>query len=393
MSKKIKIDEIYDKNINFIFGSGTSADFIPTLKLEIKDKDNEEALSIETLATKFEDSDKKKLRTLLFMYYYKKCIKPAMESTQKNNDSGENEVLENYKNFLKNLLEIIKRRRSNLAQKCNIFTTNYDGFFTYAAEDLLENNDFVMNDGSHGFKKRVLNSRNFNKKIIRTGVFDRHEQELMQINLIHLHGSIHWYKDNNNKDNDNIEIDYNIERNKNREIEICEEDTKNFSNILESPDKNITDAEDFSPDFQDIKSEAFWDGYNSLPIVNPTKNKFHETVFEEHYYQMLRYLSYELEKPNSILIVFGFSFKDEHIKNLVKRSLSNPELHVYICCYDQKEKGVFEGFFNEFDNVEYIVREDCKDDEFLDFSYFNENVFTTKPVSETSPKNQEVSGQ
>lgn len=36
--------------------------------------------------------------------------------------------------------------------------------------------------------------------------------------------------------------------------------------------------------------------YDSLPIVSPTKKKFSETVFEQHYYQMLRMLSFELEK-------------------------------------------------------------------------------------------------
>ena len=72
----------------------------------------------------------------------------------------------------------------------------------------------------------------------------------------------------------------------------------------------------------------FWKAYKELPVVNPTKWKFHETVFEEHYNQALRTLSYELEKPNTVFIIFGFSFADEHILSLVKRSLSNPTLKV-----------------------------------------------------------------
>ena len=87
---------------------------------------------------------------------------------------------------------------------------------------------------------------------------------------------------------------------------------------------------------------------------------------------MLRLMSYELEKPSSILITFGFSFADEHIENLVKRSLSNPKLQVYVCCYNDSEKQKMQTKFNGFDNVEYI----CNDfNGNLDFDYFNGKVF------------------
>ncbi|MBJ6874306.1 hypothetical protein JG625_18730, partial [Vibrio cholerae] len=47
------------------------------------------------------------------------------------------------------------------------------------------------------------------------------------------------------------------------------------------------DAISFSGNFDSVEKK-FWETYNKLPIVNPTKWKFHETVFDEHYYQMLR---------------------------------------------------------------------------------------------------------
>ena len=365
MSNEIKISEIYDKNINFIFGSGASYGLLPTLALKLKD-DQGKDLSIETLATKFECEKNESLLALLFMHYYKECIEPAMLLNQENiDDNTQKMVFKNYETFLQTLLMILSKRKSGLAKKCNIFTTNYDGCFTYAAENLLQNSgfDFVMNDGSHGFKKHVLNSRNFNKKTMYTGVFDRHQQELLQINLIHLHGSVYWYGSN-----DCIEIDYSLKRNENRCISNISENLENFSDALKDSTKCVSDLTDELDDDLKVK---FWEEYKTLPVVNPTKWKFHETVFEEHYYQMLRYLSYELEKPNSILIVFGFSFNDEHIRNLVKRSLSNPQLHLYICCRNQDSADEFKEMFKGFLNVEYVVA-----DVDIDFSYFNKIIFT-----------------
>ena len=48
---------------------------------------------------------------------------------------------------------------------------------------------------------------------------------------------------------------------------------------------------------------------------------------------MLRVFQLELDKPQSVLIVVGFSFQDDHIAKMVRRSLKNPELMIYIFCY------------------------------------------------------------
>ena len=113
--------------------------------------------------------------------------------------------------------------------------------------------------------------------------------------------------------------------------------------------------------------------------MNPTKWKFHETVFEEHYYQSLRALSYELEKPNSVFIVFGFSFADEHILSLIKRSLSNPTLKIFICCFSDEQEKNLEEKFKIFENVELIRTEGD-----LDFTKFNTEVFSAD--SNSSPE-------
>ncbi|MGS0743471.1 hypothetical protein ACVBEF_16850 [Glaciimonas sp. GG7] len=117
--------------------------------------------------------------------------------------------------------------------------------------------------------------------------------------------------------------------------------------------------------------------------MNPTKWKFHETVFEEHYYQMLRHLSYELEKPNSILITFGFSFADEHILKIVQRSLSNLHLQTFICCYSQASAEEMEKEFNQWKNVKVIGPPGGVK---MDFTNFNKYVFSLKPETYVPPE-------
>ena len=85
---------------------------------------------------------------------------------------------------------------------------------------------------------------------------------------------------------------------------------------------------------------------------------------------MLKHLCFELEKPNSILITFGFSFADEHILNMVKRSLSNPTLQMFVCCYNDKEYETLKEIFNSFNNVEFIRHVNN-----LNFTNFNKDFF------------------
>lgn len=370
MSGSFNISDIYDKNINFLIGSGASFGLFPTLSLAIKGYDDSDQ-TIETLATTFDILGHKSLHSLLFMHYYKSCIEPVMtfDLEQAKDDPVKSNVIKNYETFITTILAVLQRRRKD--KKCNIFTTNYDGCFTSVADDVLQRGteDFIINDGSRGFAKRYIQAKNFNSVVCQTGVFERHYTEIPQINLIHLHGSAYWYKDG-----DNIRVNY-ADKNTDRIIdEGLFQKLEGFSEMLMDDSKKIADL----PNTELTVSESthFWSSYNKLPIVNPTKWKFHETVFEEHYYQMLRLLSYELEKPNSVFIVFGFSFADEHILNLVKRSLANPSLQVFICCFNQDEFSKLDKIFELHKNVKCIST-----DGFLDFTAFNEKVFTLKPPS------------
>ena len=365
----IKLDDIYDKNLNFLIGSGASHGMFPTLALKIKGSDGNPQ-TLETLATLFRQSNDNRL-TPLFMHYYMSCIRPAqifrLEDAEEN--TAKKTVIANYEIFLGTVLSTLQRRKP-LHKTCNIFTTNYDGCIPLVADSILQRGsiDFVLNDGARGFSRRYLQARNFNTYLCQTGVFERHISSIPQINLIYLHGSVYWTKDGTN-----IIVDHSLSQAVDFISEDMKQKLKPFSECLMNNTATIEDLQAIVIDaYEDI---AFWDSYNQLPIVNPTKWKFHETVFEEHYYQMLRMLSYELEKPNAILITFGFSFADEHILSLVKRSLSNPSAQIFVCCFDHAEENRLSEEFKTHRNVKCITLKD----EFLDFTNFNKIIFTPSP--------------
>ena len=369
---KIDLNDLHDKNINYLIGAGASAGLFPTLALNLQTEGELE--TIETLATKFDEEETEYLKTLLFMYYYEECIKPVSCVDYEKLNSNGKKVINNYKKFMKLNLEILRRKR-DYDRKINFFTTNYDSCLAHAADELYEESSFRfnINDGSRGFHKKIVEAKNFNCMTTEAGVFDRNREVQRQINLIHLHGSAFW-----RKHNESILVDYSAAKKIVSENSIDKIYYDDFKRILESGNGTLDclfsiEINDEHRNSFDITQHKFYEEYNKLPIVNPTKWKFHETVFEEHYYQMLRHLSYELEKPNSILIAFGFSFADEHIRNLIKRSLSNPTLLVYICCYTEAMIPELKKHFLKFNNIKYVVHEDGAP---LDFTYFNTNVLT-----------------
>ncbi|MBS3021417.1 hypothetical protein DJFAAGMI_04189 [Comamonas sp. PE63] len=367
MFESIQPLDIYNKNINILIGSGASADLFPTLGLAIKGT-NGDWETIETLATRFESLHDK--RTALFMHYYNKCIFPVQTFKISSVTSEKGKVnLENYEIFLKTLLGLLERRK-DLNRKINIFTTNYDGCLAHSADKILTEGsyDFVVNDGTSGFHTKNLHAKNFNTFQCQTGIFERSNYGVPQLNIIHLHGSVYW-----SKNGDGIKVDYSSDF-KHLIHKRTLEKIRQFSDYIVTEGGRT--AKIPYVNFTSSQRQSFWDEYNKLPIVNPTKWKFHETVFEEHYYQMLRLLSYELEKPNSILITFGFSFADEHIRKLIQRSLSNPQLQTFICCYSQSSALSLKEEFKLWKNVTVIGPPDGLR---LDFTNFNKYILSLKP--------------
>lgn len=363
---KINRNEIFDKNINFLIGAGASFGLLPTLSLALKDSQTGRGISLEDLATRFEDNDL--IQALLFSWYVKEIIGPAtkFDISSVQPATVQEKVVINYERFLTTVLTMIGRKSTQ--KKANIFTTNYDGLIAHVAEKMSRDNgaNFILNDGGSGFIKRTLAAKNFSRFYRDQGVFDKHSTDIAQINLLQIHGSVYWYKED-----DTIEIAYDQEQAESRIIGVPLVENDGFTELLADDTKNENDIEGYTCEHNNDDLSNFWAAYQKLPIVNPTKWKFHETVFEEHYYQMLRLLSYELEKPDTVFITFGFSFADEHILNLVKRSLSNPSLKMFICCFNDPEMEQMKEKFRGFLNIEFV-----RVDGVLSFSAFNEEVFS-----------------
>ncbi len=375
MGDKFDLYDIYEQNLNFLFGAGASFGFLPTLALKIKDASSV-SYTFETLAKELDQDKKDNLYTLLFMHYYKECIYTGLPQTPGLPlPPNSVEVLDEYKRFLKTLLTALEKQSRN-GKKANIYTTNYDSCFEVSSDELIldQSINCTVNDGSEGFQSRKFHTKNFNNRVIQRGIFDNHDEYLPQINLLHAHGSVYWGKCKQgievNYGHTNYDITFNEDQN---------ELLSRFSEIVNDEDKFLADLVDFEAiqNWDNLSADDFWDKYNRIPIVNPTKWKFHETVFEEAYYQILRHLSFELERPNAVLVTFGFSFADEHILHLVQRSLSNPTLTVYISCFNEVEKQEMKRKFKGYKNVKFV----CIDED-LTFKQFNNSVFTLKKDNE-----------
>tara|TARA_R110002049_G_scaffold269032_1_gene445807 strand:+ start:4662 stop:5840 length:1179 start_codon:yes stop_codon:yes gene_type:complete len=382
MEDKILLKDIHQQNLNFLIGSGASSGLFPTLWLPLKDiEDINKNETIETLATKLENEGKQSHLALLFMYYFQEIIKPVVEFKLEDIDLkhecflGDSHcdqckhltTINNYDKFIESII-LLLIEKNNFTRRCNLFTTNYDGCIPFTADKLLESGkyDFAINDGARGFLKRTMSAKNFNSYICQTGVFGKNSSDIPQINLINLHGSVYW-----KKLDESIQVDYKPFFSSEIIPFEAAESLATLTSILQDETKNTDDVTSLKIELEQAIIDQFWLEYKKLPIVNPTKWKFHETVFEEHYYQMLRLLSYELEQPNSVLITFAFSFADEHIQKLVERSLSNPRLQVYICCFNNAEYQSMRDKFGRFKNVAFIESKEGN----LDFSTFNEKVF------------------
>lgn len=184
-----------------------------------------------------------------------------------------------YTQFIEGLIQCLLNVNSReIPRSVNIFTTNYDLFLECAIDTVLRTRNFVCNDGSRGYFTKVLDWTNFNRVVAYKGINDNYNYELPLVNLIKPHGSVNW-----KRDGENVLIS---------------------SNVCEDPF-----------------------------VVPPTGYESKETFLTNYFYEMLRVFQLELEKPQSILVVIGFSFQDVHIAKMVRRAIQNPELRVYIFAY------------------------------------------------------------
>jgi hypothetical protein len=322
---------IQSANINFIFGSGCS---FPSIK---PSGDIENQIQQEIDTDNIENANK------LLHSFLSPFVNLMNNIKSKTYDDNFNITLENYVSFINIISNILFQRKSNISHKqVSVFTTNYDLFFELAYQLFSEN--MILCDG---FRRRptvdddiYFSISEFFNSVYNIGNIYNYQVELPFINLIKLHGSLNWQ---------------------------IKKDT-----IINSTD-NIFEANKY---IHSSNKDDIIKFLNLFSLILPKKDKFRETIINQTYYDLLRIFSNELDKENTLLLSEGFSFSDEHIYEIIKRSLRNPTLKLVIFCYNKDEIELLLNKFNMFNNVEIIFSSTNN----IDFNDFNNLLLEILPV-------------
>jgi hypothetical protein len=335
MVNKINISDDYNKkdlnvilrksfqsaNINFLIGSGCSN---PAIKpLGNVEKEINELFKAGT--------EQDKLNAEVRLYDF---LLPIAESNNRLkgtiDDADTTITLNNYREFLYNIFNILTKRKSNiLTKQATIFSTNYDLFIKKASEEfgssLKINDGFNRNpklDGQFKFSATEFFNAVYNK-----GNLYNYKVEIPSINLIKLHGSLSWGR----LDGDIVfQMPNYVGKFKDSILEYV------AANDFEKMHKNVSD---FNGQFQ---------------IILPIKDKLRETLLDRIYYNLLRIYANELDKENTLLIAEGISFEDEHILDITQKALRNPTLRLVIFCYQIGDVGKYESKFRQYKNVDIV---------------------------------------
>jgi len=333
--------------ISFLIGSGLSCPYLATLG-DIENR-------LEELEGAPEGEAKEIIRASIIKEYFEKSIGKNRNLVQIPLDAAGKKTLRDYQNFLHSVNKIILLRRSSLLSKqVNLFTTNVDIFL----EKALEEQNIEFNDGFTGSLNPSFELSNFKKSLYKTSPHYDNKSEVPIFNLFKLHGSVTWKLEKSSESSDfAIRIDNRLELLKNTEdaivslpekcvISVSKEDGGN--RVLKTIEELSVEAKTLLTDspLDDAKKTALVklkDSYASIPMINPTKEKFKFTTLNYTYYELLRMFSNELERENSILFVMGFSFADEHVREIVLRAInSNPTLLVYVFAFDNGAKEIIQ---------------------------------------------------
>jgi hypothetical protein len=330
-------DIVQDAHLNFLIGAGASSELFGMLG------------DIETILTEIDASGEPIevctiARASIYAAYFRSVLGRNRELLA--GDTSTRAVIESYSLFLQTINRLLLRRRSSIINKqVNLFTTNVDLAIEFAAEEVQV--DF--NDGFSGRFQPRFSTANFNTVLSRRSLQYDNLSEIPTFNLLKLHGSVGWTTRERVLGNGESRTDILFEPALNIIVDIAAE-------IDELEDIILPVAKDTTADAlleaaklvanRADKLDGFLTRYEQLPIVNPTKAKFQQTVLNQNYYDLLRIFSNDLEKENSALFLIGFSCRDEHIRELLVRAAqTNPTLQIFIFAYKPPTIAEFEDRF------------------------------------------------
>ncbi|BCG87176.1 hypothetical protein MesoLj113c_32860 [Mesorhizobium sp. 113-3-9] len=308
--KASKIFESYIQsgNLNFLMGSGASFPAIATAGNIETEIDDLLVAGDETGASR---------RCLEFVEQIDTVHGQISTATAGDPIHG---VVENYKLFLSIIDRILFTRKNILLpRQATVFTTNYDMFLEHASSLVPA---VVLNDGfdrsSSLSPEFMFTPERFFDRTYRSGPIYGHQIEIPTINLVKLHGSLSWRRSKDSVVFDPAAIP-----------KLNDEQRADITQVNAYLEKHF--------------------------LILPNLRKFHTTIMERVYYDLLRLFSKAMDYENSVLIAFGFSFADEHILDLTRRALRNPTSQLVILSYDTASATTYQAKFTKQRNVAVLA--------------------------------------
>lgn len=317
MAKLINIDEenelalellgdlFQSANINLLLGSGASLPAVPL------------AGDLESDLNKLISANAQEEANLALLDFIV-AIEEQNRGMQRGDLSDEvTESIDQYKSLIAAIDQILFARKSELIPKqANVFTTNYDLLFELAASRVKT---VSLNDGfdrsSNVLGDHFLSPELYFDRMYRSGVVNDRAAEVPVINLIKLHGSFSW--------------------------------KRTGGKIAELK----RGRKPWDPAKRDDSSavEKFLRWYC---LVLPNLRKFHTTLLDRTYYDLMRIYANSFDRENALFASFGFSFADKHILDITKRGLRNPTSMLALFSYDDDST---ESFLSDFDSDRNVL--------------------------------------
>ncbi|EJG87914.1 SIR2 family protein [Streptococcus infantis] len=199
----------------------------------------------------------------------------------------DSETINTYNKFYQSVFKY----RTELSNKINIVTTNYDLFNEYS----LESNRIVYSTGFENNLYRNFNVNSFKQRIVddTNRYKDVWQPTSKEANLLKIHGSINWTSDESGQ--------------------LIQKD------FFKQSDEEI--------------------------IIYPTMLKHRQTA-QAPYSELFREFANVLQVPNTVLIVMGYGFPDEHINNIISQNLKHQDFTLIV--FGNKSEDNMKKFFDEF---------------------------------------------
>lgn len=342
---------VQDAHLQLLVGAGTpSALFAPLGDVE---------LALTELASKPRARGAHLARASIQALFFERVIWPNVELVR-NPGPKADEVLRSYRTLGRTLNRLLLHRRSTiLPKRVNLITTNVDLAFEVAFEGL----GIDLNDGFTGRFRPTFDAGSFGTVQFRLSPRFGNRFEVPAFDLIKLHGSVGWRWDPVDGQAPEIGFDPLL-----TDLELVKESLEAVrSGLVELEDPKQIEVQAIVGKAGRKRAPAGLDEfirrYDELVIVHPEKTKFAKTVMTETYYELIRLFANELERENSLLLVLGFSFRDEHLRKIVLRAArSNPTLQVYVVCFTPADEAWYRSLMPDHlvpnGNIEYLIPPD-----------------------------------